>query len=106
MAGRQPRSSHSGSPLEALTELRIATGKPDEELSEQWRASFFFEAFLRRRLPDTEIEIAYPTYRVGEVLLSHGHYLDGEVRGSVPNRLMQGGLLAARRRAFDGADGR
>jgi hypothetical protein len=34
--------------LEALTELRIATGKPDHELSEEWRASFFFEAFLRR----------------------------------------------------------
>ena len=78
--------------LEALIELRIATGRPDEELLEQWRASFFFEAFLRRRLPDTEIEIAYPSLRVGEVLLSHGHYLDGEVRGSVPNRLLQGGF--------------
>jgi hypothetical protein len=78
--------------LEALTELRIATGKPDAELSEQWRASFFFEAFLRRRLAQTDIEIAYPTYRVGDVVLSHGHYLDGEVRGSVPNRLLQGGF--------------
>ncbi len=78
--------------LEALIELRIATGKPDEELLEQWRGSFFFEAFLRRRLPDTAIEIAYPRCRVGEVMLSHGHYLDGEVRGSVPNRLLQGGF--------------
>jgi hypothetical protein len=78
--------------LEALIELRIATGKPDDQLPEIWRASFFFEAFLRRRLPQTEIEIAYPSCRVGEVLLSHGHYLDGEVRGSVPNRLLQGGF--------------
>ena len=78
--------------LEALIELRIATGKPDDELPETWRASFFFEAFLRRRLPDTVIEIAYPNYRVGEVMLSHGHYLDGEVRGAVPNRLLQGGF--------------
>jgi 3',5'-cyclic AMP phosphodiesterase CpdA len=78
--------------LEALIELRIATGKPDAELLDQWQASFFFEAFLRRRLPDTEVEIAYPTRRVGEVMLSHGHYLDGEVRGSVPNRLLQGGF--------------
>jgi hypothetical protein len=78
--------------LEALIELRIATGKPDEELIEAWQASFFFEAFLRRRLAQTEIEIAYPTYRVGDVILSHGHYLDGEVRGSVPNRLLQGGF--------------
>ena len=78
--------------LEALIELRIATGKPDDALTELWQASFFFEAFLRRRLPQTEIEIAYPTYRIGEVLLSHGHYLDAEVRGSVPNRLLQGGF--------------
>ena len=78
--------------LEALIELRIATGKPDEELLEQWRSGFFFEAFLRRRLPDTEIQIAYPSIQIGEVLLSHGHYLDGEVRGSVPNRLLQGGF--------------
>jgi hypothetical protein len=78
--------------LEALIELRIATGRPDEELLEQWRSSVFFEAFLRRRLPDTEIQIAYPSIQIGEVLLSHGHYLDGEVRGSVPNRLLQGGF--------------
>lgn len=78
--------------LEALIELRIATGKSDDELAEQWRASLFFEAFLRRRLPDTQIEIAYPQCRIGEVMLSHGHYLDGEVRGSVPNRILQGGF--------------
>src|ERR1039458_6033294 len=78
--------------LEALVELRIATAKPYDELRERWRAGFFFEAFLRRRLPHTEIEIAYPSHRVGEVMLSHGHYLDGEVRGSVSNRLLQGGF--------------
>ena len=78
--------------LESLVELQIATGEAFEELHERWRAGFFFEAFLKRRLPDTEIEVAYPTYRIGEVLLSHGHYLDGEVSGSVPNRLLQGGF--------------
>ncbi|MBV9195459.1 MAG: metallophosphoesterase [Solirubrobacterales bacterium] len=78
--------------LESLIELRVATGAPDEELVERWRAAFYFEAFLRRRLPETEIEIAYPRYRIGDTLLSHGHYLDGEVRGSVPNRLLQGGI--------------
>ena len=75
--------------LESLIELRIATGKSNDQLPEIWRASFFFEAFLRRRLPRTEIEIAYPSYRVRDVVLSHGHYLDGEVRGSVSNRLLQ-----------------
>lgn len=78
--------------LESLIELQIATGESYDELRERWRAGFFFEAYLRRRLPDTQIEVAYPSYRVGEVILSHGHYLDGEVRGSVPNRLLQGGF--------------
>lgn len=78
--------------LEALIELRVATGQPDEELAAQWQERFYFEAFLRRRLPRTEIAFAYPSCRVGEVMLSHGHYLDGEVRGSVPNRLLQGGF--------------
>lgn len=78
--------------LEAVIELRIATAKPYDELRERWHASFFFGAFLRRRLAHTEIQIAYPSHRIGEVVLSHGHYLDGEVRGSVPNRLLQGGF--------------
>ncbi|MCW2953908.1 MAG: hypothetical protein JWQ48_3078 [Conexibacter sp.] len=78
--------------LAALVELRIATGKPDAELLDELSERFYFEAFMRRRLPDTELVISYPTHRVGEVLLSHGHYLDGEVRGSLPNRLLQGGF--------------
>jgi hypothetical protein len=92
--------------LEALIELRVATGEPDEELLERWRSSFFFEAFLRRRLPETEIEIAYPKCQIGEVVLSHGHYLDGEVRGSVPNRLLQGAFwrLAGGRQAAPAID--
>jgi Calcineurin-like phosphoesterase len=78
--------------LESLIELQIATGQSFEDLHDRWCAGFFFEAFLRRRLPNTTIEIAYPDYRIGGAVLSHGHYLDGEVRGSVPNRLLQGGF--------------
>jgi len=78
--------------LESLVELRVATGAPYEQLAERWRDGFYFEAFLRRRLPRTEVEFAYPDYRIGDTLLSHGHYLDGEVRGSVANRLLQGGI--------------
>lgn len=78
--------------LESLVELSIATGAPYEELGDRWRAGFYFESFLKRRLPHTEIEFAYPSYRIGQTLLSHGHYLDGEVRGSVPNRLLEGGI--------------
>jgi predicted phosphodiesterase len=47
----------------------------------------FFRRFLERRLEGVETEIVYPTYRVGEVLLTHGHYLDAHIGGSFPNRL-------------------
>ncbi len=78
--------------LAALVELRIATGRPDEELVEELSERFYFEAYLRRLLPRTEIVFSYPSHVVGDVLLSHGHYLDGEVRGSLSNRLLQGGF--------------
>ncbi len=50
----------------------------------------FFRAFLERRLPGVEVEIAYPTYRCGEVLCTHGHYLDPHARltGSRGDRLL------------------
>lgn len=40
----------------------------------------FFQRFLERQLPGVEVEIAYPTYRCGEVLCTHGHYLDPHAR--------------------------
>ena len=40
----------------------------------------FFQAFLERRLPGVEIEIAYPTYEFAGVLCTHGHYLDPHAR--------------------------
>lgn len=56
----------------------------------------FFRAFLERRLPGIEVEIAYPTYRRGAVLLSHGHYLDPHARlsGSRGDRLLTRTLWA------------
>jgi UDP-2,3-diacylglucosamine pyrophosphatase LpxH len=50
----------------------------------------FFRSFLARRLPGVEIEIAYPTYSFGGVLLTHGHYLDPHARlsGSRGDRLL------------------
>lgn len=67
-------------------ELEIATGRPASEL----RRESYFHAFLERRLPGVEIEIAYPTYRFGEVLLTHGHYLDPHARlgGSRGSRML------------------
>jgi UDP-2,3-diacylglucosamine pyrophosphatase LpxH len=56
----------------------------------------FFQAFLERRLPGVEIEIAYPTYEFGGVLCTHGHYLDPHARltGSRGDRLLTRTLWA------------
>jgi hypothetical protein len=81
---------------ENVLELRIATGRPAEELDEELRRRDFFRAFLERRLEGVEIDIRYPAYRFGEVLLTHGHYLDPHPRraGSVGSRLLTGALWA------------
>ena len=56
----------------------------------------FFRAFLERRLPGVEVEIAYPTYRFAGVLCTHGHYLDPHARlsGSRGDRLLTRTLWA------------
>jgi UDP-2,3-diacylglucosamine pyrophosphatase LpxH len=56
----------------------------------------FFREFLERRLPGVAIEIAYPTYRFGDVLCTHGHYLDPHARltGSRGDRLLTRTLWA------------
>ncbi|HEX3734339.1 MAG TPA: metallophosphoesterase [Solirubrobacterales bacterium] len=56
----------------------------------------FFKAFLERRLPGVEVEIAYPTYEFAGVLCSHGHYLDPHARlsGSRGDRLLTRTLWA------------
>jgi UDP-2,3-diacylglucosamine pyrophosphatase LpxH len=50
----------------------------------------FFQAFLERRLPGVEVEIAYPTYSCADVLCTHGHYLDPHARlaGSRGSRVL------------------
>jgi len=56
----------------------------------------FFRAFLERKLPGVEVEIAYPTYEFGGVLCTHGHYLDPHIRlsGSRADRLLTRTLWA------------
>jgi UDP-2,3-diacylglucosamine pyrophosphatase LpxH len=56
----------------------------------------FFQAFLERMLPGVEVEIAYPTYMFGDVLCTHGHYLDPHARlsGSRADRLLTRTLWA------------
>ena len=73
----------------------------ETELASGHRPSFppgpgFFREFLERRLPGIEIEIAYPTYRIGDVLCTHGHYLDphANMSGSRGDRLLTRTLWA------------
>jgi UDP-2,3-diacylglucosamine pyrophosphatase LpxH len=56
----------------------------------------YFRRLLQRRLPGIEVEIAYPTYRCGDVLCTHGHYLDPHARlsGSRGDRLLTRTLWA------------
>ena len=56
----------------------------------------YFRAFLERKLPGVEIEIAYPTYEFAGVLCTHGHYLDSHARlsGSRADRLLTRTLWA------------
>jgi UDP-2,3-diacylglucosamine pyrophosphatase LpxH len=76
--------------LEAALAGRAAPSGP------QAPGPVYFRRFLERRLPGVEVEIAYPTYRCGEVLLTHGHYLDPHARlsGSRGDRLLTHTLWA------------
>ncbi len=74
-------------------EARLAEGSaPAVNRAGPW----FFRAFLERRLPQVEVEIAYPTYSFGGVLCTHGHYLDPHARlsGSRADRLLTRTLWA------------
>ncbi len=75
-------------------EAALAGGSPVASGSAPGPA--YFRAFLERKLPGVEIEIAYPTYEFGGVLCTHGHYLDPHARlsGSHADRLLTRTLWA------------
>lgn len=77
---------------ESRLEAKLAAGEAPQGAP----GPAFFRAFLERRLPGVEIEIAYPTYRFGDVLCTHGHYLDPHARlgGSRADRLLTRTLWA------------
>jgi UDP-2,3-diacylglucosamine pyrophosphatase LpxH len=74
-------------------EARLAGGSPPPAGAP---GPGFFRSFLERRLPGVEVEIAYPAYRCGGVLCTHGHYLDPHARltGSRGARLLTRTLWA------------
>lgn len=67
---------------EAEIELTLATGGPPDE-AELARRSLL-RTFLGRHLEGVEVDVRYPTYTVGDVLLTHGHYLDPHARQAGP----------------------
>jgi UDP-2,3-diacylglucosamine pyrophosphatase LpxH len=80
-------------------EAALARGKthrPDGGAIHEPPGPGFFQSFLEVRMPGVEIEIAYPTYSVGGILCTHGHYLDSHarMRGSRGSRLLTRALWA------------
>ncbi|MFN8217577.1 MAG: metallophosphoesterase [Solirubrobacterales bacterium] len=78
-------------------EARLAAGAdPAGTAAGDGGGPAFFRAFLERRLPRVEVEIAYPTYSFAGVLCTHGHYLDPHARlgGSRADRLLTRTLWA------------
>jgi hypothetical protein len=75
--------------LRSAIETKVATGTDGEDLARMFEMEYrsFFQRYLDRRLQGVDCRIVYPTYRVGDVLLTHGHYLDAHLAGSVPNRI-------------------
>ena len=82
--------------LRAAVELKVATGAEGEELERAFAGEHlsFFQRFMDRRLAGVDCRIVYPTHRIGDVLLTHGHYLDAHLEGSLPNRLVARATLA------------
>lgn len=76
--------------LEELRDLELATGRTAEELGAQVHSGLWFRRLLERRLDGVQIDLRYPTYTFGNVLCTHGHYLDYHAHriGSLPNRVL------------------
>ncbi len=78
------------SEAEAMLELQLATGEPAEGVAHTLRQTDPFWRLLEQRLDGVEIDLRYPAYTFGEVLCTHGHYLDVHARrlGSRQDRLL------------------
>lgn len=76
--------------------LAEGAGAPGSDAPRNGAGPGYFRAFLERRLPGVEIEIAYPTYTFAGVLCTHGHYLDPHARlgGSRADRMLTRTLWA------------
>ncbi len=66
---------------EQLRDLEVAHGESSPRFGEQVGQQLWFRQLLQRRLDGVEIDLRYPTYTVGGVLCTHGHYLDSTPTG-------------------------
>jgi UDP-2,3-diacylglucosamine pyrophosphatase LpxH len=75
---------------ETLVELELALAGSSQQPADVLQRSDSFRRFLTQRLEGVEVDIGYPTYTFGDVLCTHGHYLDVHARqhGSGPDRLL------------------
>jgi UDP-2,3-diacylglucosamine pyrophosphatase LpxH len=75
---------------EALVGLELALAGSSQGTGDELQRADSFRRFLQQRLEGVEVEIRYPTYTFGDVLCTHGHYLDVHARqlGSGPDRLL------------------
>jgi UDP-2,3-diacylglucosamine pyrophosphatase LpxH len=80
--------------LRSYSEFKVATGVDGDEAGPSFEREHqsFLERFFERKLEGVETVMTYPDYRIGQVLLSHGHYLDAHLRGSLANRLLRRAL--------------
>src|SRR5436190_9022626 len=77
--------------LATYVEVKVATADEQELEAELAGHRGYFKRYLDRRLPDIDSEIVYPTYRFGDALCFHGHYLDAHMTGSLADRLLNRG---------------
>ena len=82
--------------LHSFSEYKIATGADGTEAGPEFEREHqnFAGLFFQRLLEGVEVAMAYPDYRIGEVHLCHGHYLDAHLQGSLANRLLRRVLRA------------
>ncbi len=74
--------------LEDMVELKMATGKSDEELRQINRRHSFIQPFLERHLKGVEVDLTYPSYNCNGVLCTHGHYMDIHWERSLPYKIL------------------
>src|ERR1035437_3133447 len=75
--------------LEDIVEAKLASGEGMHEAYVEAQQHSFLDRFLRRTLEGVEITTAYPTYVIGDILCTHGHYMDIHIKGSISHRLQQ-----------------